>query len=95
MKAKIVAYRKTNTTGLGKAPVNSYNRLRTLRISLNAVKVEQDTLDDDAWAGVMAHEFLHNLGWGHPDGEYTLAMPIEIYQACISGGHHLDVSFLR
>ncbi|HUC79490.1 MAG TPA: hypothetical protein VMR70_01185 [Flavisolibacter sp.] len=93
-KLTLNAYQNSNENVFGKAPVNSYNRQRALYVSLNT-NAFQPSRTDDIWAGVIAHEILHNLGWEHPDNQYTLAMPIEIYQACISGGHHLDASFIR
>jgi len=93
-KLTLNAYQNSNENVFGKAPVNSYNRQRALYVSLNT-NAFKPSRTDAIWAGVIAHEILHNLGWEHPDNQYTLAMPIEIYQACISGGHHLDASFIR
>lgn len=86
-------------TVFGSATPNYYDTHKALRITLNVDSF--GTLDDepvseeDCWAGIMAHEFLHNLGWSHPNDVYNLTMPIEIYQNCISGGHNLDSSFIR
>lgn len=95
-KLVVDAYSTQSETTLGRAPTNSYNRTRSLIIRLNTYAMRRrGDLGNDEWAGVAAHEILHNLGWGHPDNQYTLAMPIEIYQACISGGHHLDETLDR
>jgi len=44
------------------------------------------------WAGVIAHEILHNLGYVHPDG-YTGTL-ITSYQDCIHAdrsGNFIDI----
>ncbi len=89
-KLVVDAYAVENKTKLGKAPFQRYYNRRSLLIRLNTYAMRHnDSLGENQWAGVAGHEILHNLGWSHPSGKYTLAMPIEIYQACISGGHHL------
>lgn len=97
-KDSIKLYIDSYTTDIdikGKAVVNYYNEHyneqkenQELRITLNEKALSDDGSENKVWAGRIAHEILHNLGWQHPDDEYTLAMPIEIYQACISDGNH-------
>jgi hypothetical protein len=95
VKAKIVRFYKRDSQVMGYAPTHRYYNQRSLYITLNEGKLDGDKRFDEKWAGIMAHEFLHNLGWEHPDGIYTLALPIEIYQACISSGHHLSEESIR
>ncbi len=39
--------------------------------------------DRDYWAGVLAHEYLHNLGYDHPSG-YSGSF-VKEYQRCLAG----------
>jgi hypothetical protein len=66
---------------LGSATVNLYNDSRFLRIRLNSRAYPEFT--DNTWAGTIAHEILHNLGWGHPDGVYESRIAIVNYDRCI------------
>lgn len=66
---------------LGSATVNLYSDRRFLRIRLN--KLALPHFNDNDWAATIAHEILHNLGWGHGDGDYRNTNAIEIYERCI------------
>jgi hypothetical protein len=68
---------------LGSAIVNLYNGRRYLRITLNDRAYPR--FSDDVWAGTIAHEILHNLGWGHPVGGYVGSVAIVNYDWCIRG----------
>lgn len=70
----------------GSATVNYYDSVGRLRISLNGRALDEANFDDRAWAGVIVHEILHNLGWEHPDGVYKVAMAIRNYQRCVERG---------
>lgn len=96
VKVTIICNDSLGENVMGSATVQYYNSNNALKISLNPDEFGELGEDEiNKWAGIMAHEFLHNLGWSHPKGEYTLEMPIEIYQACISGGHHLISGLIR
>lgn len=69
---------------LGSAIVNLYHRSKLLRIKLNGTHMGQ--YGHAEWSSVIAHEILHNLGWGHPKGSYPASLAIEIYQHCIEQG---------
>jgi hypothetical protein len=69
----------------GKGDVNHYNDYKKLTISLNASALSHANFDDDFWAGTIAHELMHNLGWGHPDGDYGRSLAIVNYKRCIEG----------
>ena len=86
--AKTILYIKSMSASAGvwgQAPVNSYNDEKFLRISLNpaALDANAQASDKARWASVVAHEILHNLGWGHPKGRYPPSLAIEIYEYCI------------
>ncbi len=66
---------------LGSATINLYNDSRFLRMRLNSRAFPEFT--DDTWAGTIAHEILHNLGWEHPDGTYVSRIAIVNYDRCI------------
>ena len=69
---------------LGSATVNLYNDIngtRFLRIRLNSRAYPQ--FSDNTWAGTIAHEVMHNLGWGHPNGVYQPQIAIVNYDRCI------------
>lgn len=74
-----------NNRVLGSAVVNLYNRKKELRIKLNGTQLAGGRYSNATWASVVAHEILHNLGWGHPKGNYPPSLAIEIYQHCIKG----------
>jgi hypothetical protein len=69
---------------LGFATINLYNDVRFLRINLNQLAFSH--FNDNVWAGVIAHETLHNLGWSHPDGGYDRSKAIVNYEWCVRGG---------
>lgn len=71
----------------GWADVNSYNRQRYLNIYLNDRAFPQ--FGDNNWTSTIAHEILHNLGWGHGSGNYDRRNVIEIYQFCIRNAQGL------
>lgn len=75
--------RNGNKWTLGSATRNFYPDKGYLRIKLNALAFEGAGLSNKRWGGIIAHEMLHNMGWGHPKGVYRMSMPIEIYEACI------------
>lgn len=58
---------------LGQAIENYFDDNGHLRIELNADYLTSGakfnyTIQPQSWAGVIAHEILHNLGWSHPSG---------------------------
>ncbi len=67
----------------GFATVNSYNSDLALVVNLNERAIREAGFSDNFWAGTVAHEVLHTLGWGHPNGSYPDDLPIEIWQWCI------------
>ena len=67
----------------GSATVNLYNSDRALSINLNLTAIKEAKFSTNYWASTVAHEILHNLGWGHPNGSYPSDLPIEIWQWCI------------
>jgi hypothetical protein len=68
----------------GRAPLDQYNYEQNLLIRLNARALVKGGFDDDEWAGVVAHEVLHNLGWGHGRGDYDEKLAIETYEWCVA-----------
>ena len=85
--------RKPGTNwSLASAPPNFYYARGRLQISINRAALEQTNNSDEEWGGDIAHEILHNFGWGHNPGDYRNSNAIEIYEACIEG---LDASRLR
>lgn len=72
-----------NRWSLGSAPVNSYPDDGYLRMSLNRRALADAGLSNDRWGAIIAHEILHNLGWGHGEDDYRRSNAIEIYEACI------------
>jgi hypothetical protein len=72
---------------LGSAPVNLYNDTRSLRMRLNARAFPE--FSDNIWAGTVAHEIMHNLGWGHPDGTYIPRIAIVNYDRCVRSADSL------
>lgn len=68
---------------LGEATVNLYNDRSFLRMKLNARAYSESGFSDNVWAGTIAHEIMHNLGWGHPDGGYDEAKAIVNYDLCV------------
>jgi hypothetical protein len=67
----------------GYATVNSYNWDQVLVINLNERAIREAGFSNNFWTGTVAHEVLHTLGWGHPNGKYPDDLPIEIWQWCI------------
>jgi len=76
------------TTGWG--DVNSYNRNGYLEICLNDRAFPY--FGDNTWTATIAHEILHNLGWSHGKGNYSITNAIEIYQNCIRNAKGLTVA---
>jgi hypothetical protein len=71
---------------LGKAGVNIYNLNKLLEISLNGKFIGSGSeypksTDANVWAGVIAHEILHNLGWEH--GSNDSGTYIREYGDCV------------
>lgn len=85
IKLEINAFSQGPSSGgfwvLGSALVNLYNDRRLLRMRLNTQAFPQ--FSDNVWAGTIAHEIMHNLGWGHPVGGYDRAKAIVNYDLCI------------
>ncbi|MDV3002991.1 MAG: hypothetical protein N5P05_004646 (plasmid) [Chroococcopsis gigantea SAG 12.99] len=72
-----VAYMWSEKDNVGKAPVGNSSQFPEqgdlLRVALNSDYIGAQTTyhlknDFDYWAGVLAHEVLHNLGYRHPTG---------------------------
>lgn len=67
----------------GAATPNSYYTKRFVEISVNHKLLTRLNVSDNRWGGVIAHEILHTLGWGHLD--YKNSNAIEIFEAIIQG----------
>jgi hypothetical protein len=72
---------------LGKAGINIYSINPLLEISLNGKFIGSDSeypesKNVDVWAGTIAHEILHNLGWEH--GSSDADTYIGEYGDCVS-----------
>lgn len=67
----------------GAATPNSYYTQRYINISVNHSLLTRLNVSDNRWGGVIAHEILHTLGWGHVD--YKNSNAIEIFEAIIQG----------
>jgi len=72
-----VAYMWSEANAVGRAPIGNSGQFPEkgdlLRVALNSdyfgAQATYHLKDDfDYWAGVLAHEVLHNLGYGHPTG---------------------------
>jgi hypothetical protein len=67
----------------GAATPNSYYTQRYIEISVNHGLLTRLNVSDNRWGGVIAHEILHTLGWGHVN--YKNSNAIEIFEAIIQG----------
>jgi hypothetical protein len=69
------AYRWNPSFSGGIAPVGNSGEFPEkgdlLRIALNADIMNTGKFNADSWAGLMAHEILHNLSYTHPKGQYN------------------------
>lgn len=79
----LYVYAYDSPSSMAKAPINRYYNKGDLLIRLNRRALAKPKYDDERWGAVMAHEIVHNLGWGHGRGDYRKSNAIELYEACI------------
>jgi hypothetical protein len=67
----------------GAATPNSYYAQKYVEISINHSLLTRLKVSNNRWGGVIAHEILHTLGWGHL--AYKNSNAIEIVEAIVQG----------